>query len=168
MTPDRAEALLQGQTAIAKKVYEAIPIQESWALKDICSALTRVTKSTIDMNIAQGCIGKLCDAGLVREASRGRWQRVEVRARAQQVAAEEPARTIVAVPEGFIAKPDEVRSPITILSEIAIRLGAVCAEIKLIAADIENAALEIEGENAKNDANLAKLRQLQGLLRELS
>ncbi|WP_186061010.1 hypothetical protein [Burkholderia gladioli] len=81
---------------------------------------------------------------------------------------DEPARNIVAIPEGIIAKPDEARSPITILSEIAIRLGAVCAEIKLIAADIENAALEIEGENAKNDANLAKLRQLQGLLRELS
>lgn len=166
MTPERAEALLQGQTAIAKKVYEAIPIQESWALKDICSALTRVTKSTIDMNIAQGCIGKLCDAGLVREASRGRWQRVEVRTKVNLVKADGSLHEVELKVDDAATEPE--RGPIAILSEIAVRLGAVCAEIKLIAADIENAALEIEGENAKNDANLAKLRQLQGLLRELS
>ncbi|VWD12513.1 MULTISPECIES: hypothetical protein [Burkholderia] len=162
MTPAKYQAALSGLSAIAKKVLEMVPIQEAWSRSEIAGHLLRVTKSSPDTAVIDGCLGRLKDSGLIREASRGRYQRIEVREReVLKVPEQKSAETIAAT------EPQEIL-PIEILSQLAERTRALATQIVILASDIETAALTIEQGNAENAANLEKLRQLQSLLKSLA
>ncbi|AMU14849.1 hypothetical protein [Burkholderia cenocepacia] len=162
MTPAKYQAALSGLSAIAKKVLEMVPIQEAWSRSEIAGHLLRVTKSSPDAAVIDGCLGRLKDSGLIREASRGRYQRIEVR-----------EREVLKVPDQKAEKTTDVHAdrpipPIEILSRLAERARAVATELVMLASDIETAALTIEQGNAENVANLEKLRQFQSLLKSLA
>lgn len=162
MTPAKYTAALSGLSAIARKVLEMVPIQEAWSRSEIAGHLLRVTKSSPDAAVIDGCLGRLKDSGLIREPSRGRYQRIEVR-----------EREVLKVPE---QKPEQAAAatepqailPIEILSQLAERTRSFATELVMLASDIETAALTIEQGNAENAANLEKLRQLQSLLKSLA
>lgn len=167
MTPSRMESKLRGQTAIAQKVFEVVPIQEAWSAVEIASALVRATRSSMDLRVLQGCLRALCESGLISEAQTGRYRR---RAIAKDVPADiaNPSTKVTvtkkesAVPE---AKP---KSPIDLLSSLSARLTAlrahVDAETKAIASEIETAALSIEEGIEQTAAEANKFKQLQQLL----
>ncbi|WP_406805990.1 hypothetical protein [Burkholderia semiarida] len=162
MTPAKYQAALSGLSAIAKKVLEMVPIQEAWSRSEIASHLLRVTKSSPDAAVIDGCLGRLKDSGLIREPSRGRYQRVEVRER-------EVLKVPVQKPEEAVnASVEQSILPIEILSKLAERARAVATELVMIASDIETAALTIEQGNAENAASLEKLRQFQSILKSLA
>ncbi|MBU9550390.1 hypothetical protein KTE50_17775 [Burkholderia multivorans] len=167
MTPAKYQAALSGLSAIAKKVLEMVPIQEAWSRSEIAGHLLRVTKSSPDAAVIDGCLGRLKDSGLIREASRGRYQRVEVRER--EVLKVPELKLTSSRPEQATAALDEQSIlPIEILSKLAERARAVATELVMLASDIETAALTIEQGNAENAANLEKLRQFQSLLKSLA
>ncbi|MEB2504620.1 hypothetical protein SB394_11925 [Burkholderia sp. BCCIQ04A] len=162
MTPAKYLAALSGLSAIAKKVLEMVPIQEAWSRSEIAGHLLRVTKSSPDAAVIDGCLGRLKDSGLIREPSRGRYQRVEVR-----------EREVLKVPiqkseEAVNAPVEQSILPIEILSKLAERARAVATELVMLASDIETAALTIEQGNAENAASLEKLRQFQSILKSLA
>ncbi|AIO44492.1 hypothetical protein DM44_4804 [Burkholderia cepacia] len=162
MTPAKYQAALSGLSAIAKKVLEMVPIQEAWSRSEIAGHLLRVTKSSPDAAVIDGCLGRLKDSGLIREPSRGRYQRIEVR-----------EREVLKVPDQKAEKTADVHAdqsipPIEILSKLAERARTVATELVMLASDIETAALTIEQGNAENVANLEKLRQFQSLLKSLA
>ncbi|WP_175681164.1 hypothetical protein [Burkholderia cenocepacia] len=162
MTPAKYTAALSGLSAIARKVLEMVPIQEAWSRSEIAGHLLRVTKSSPDAAVIDGCLGRLKDSGLIREPSRGRYQRIEVRER-------EVLKVPVQKPEEACAAPVEQSIlPIEILSKLAERARTVATELVMLASDIETAALTIEQGNAENVANLEKLRQFQSLLKSLA
>ncbi|WP_175786358.1 hypothetical protein [Burkholderia cenocepacia] len=162
MTPAKYTAALSGLSAIARKVLEMVPIQEAWSRAEIAGHLLRVTKSSPDAAVIDGCLGRLKDSGLIREPSRGRYQRIEVRER-------EVLKVPVHKPEEAGAAPVEQSIlPIEILSKLAERARTVATELVMLASDIETAALTIEQGNAENVANLEKLRQFQSLLKSLA
>ncbi|HDR9093358.1 hypothetical protein QZM46_17600 [Burkholderia vietnamiensis] len=162
MTPAKYQAALSGLSAIAKKVLEMVPIQEAWSRSEIAGHLLRVTKSSPDAAVIDGCLGRLKDSGLVREPSRGRYQRVEVRER-------EVLKVPVQKPEEAVNAPVEQSIlPIEILSKLAERARSVATELVVLASDIETAALTIEQGNAENAASLEKLRQFQSILKSLA
>ncbi|HDR9358143.1 TPA: hypothetical protein QDB44_004039 [Burkholderia vietnamiensis] len=162
MTPAKYQAALSGLSTIAKKVLDMVPIQEAWSRSEIAGHLLRVTKSSPDAAVIDGCLGRLKDSGLIREPSRGRYQRVEVR-----------EREVLKVP---VQKPEEAGNapveqsilPIEILSKLAERARTVATELVMLASDIETAALTIEQGNAENAASLEKLRQFQSILKSLA
>ncbi|RQV20645.1 hypothetical protein DF039_12455 [Burkholderia cenocepacia] len=162
MTPAKYHAALSGLSAIAKKVLEMVPIQEAWSRSEIAGHLLRVTKSSPDAAVIDGCLGRLKDSGLIREASRGRYQRIEVREREVLKVPEQKSEEAVAATE-----PQAIL-PIEILSQLAERTRGLATQIVMLASDIETAALTIEQGNAENAANLEKLRQLQSLLKSLA
>lgn len=43
MTPEKQKQKLAGQTAIAQKVFQAVPIAEAWTVAQISQALHRTT-----------------------------------------------------------------------------------------------------------------------------
>ncbi|RQS85156.1 hypothetical protein DF032_01860 [Burkholderia seminalis] len=99
---------------------------------------------------------------MIREPSRGRYQRVEVREReVLQVPVQKSEITIA---------PPEVQAvlPIEILAKLSERARSLATELVMLASDIETAALTIEQGNAENAANLEKLRQFQSLLKSLA
>lgn len=44
---------MQGQTGIAKKVYECVPISESWRSFQVLTALRNMTGSTPDVGLSR-------------------------------------------------------------------------------------------------------------------
>lgn len=76
MTPARQQQLLQNQTSLARKVYDAVPTIEAWAASRI--------RSSLDGNhpfaVITGVLSDLKKQGLIKEVSRLRFIRVEVKA----------------------------------------------------------------------------------------
>lgn len=189
MTPAKYQSALNSQSAIAKKVLEMVPIQEAWSRNEIASNLRRVTKSSPDVAVLDGCLIRLKDAGLIRERQTGLYQRVEIREReVLHVATETKIKTQVAADgRTFIAGMGigvdntggtvehcasasasmPAKSPIDILSALSERVRAAATSMLVLASDIETAALTIEQTNAESNANVDKLRQLQALLKSL-
>ncbi|MFM0210431.1 hypothetical protein PQQ96_23800 [Paraburkholderia sediminicola] len=161
MTPAKYQSALNAQSAIAKKVLEMVPIQEAWSRNEIASNLRRVTKSSPDVAVLDGCLVRLKDAGLIRERQTGLYQRVEIREREVLHVATEISVEHIEV----VSAP--AKSPIDILSALSERVRTVATSMLVLASDIETAALTIEQANAESNANVDKLRQLQALLKSL-
>lgn len=66
MNSKQFDRLIQGQTAAAKKTYQAVPVQERWSRHQIMTEIKRQTGSEGDVRIVQACLNALCDAGLVK------------------------------------------------------------------------------------------------------
>lgn len=169
MTPSRFQQRIQGQSSIAKKVFQFVPIKEAWDITQIISEMRRATRTNPDPHIVRGCINTLKESGLIDEISKNQFIRIEVKERIEvppikeiEIPAQQP-KEVMTKPQ---AEPTK-KSPIELLSGLSTRLSAISQSIKSIADDIDAAAVEIEDGIAANEANVAKLRQLQVLLKGL-
>lgn len=142
----RMRAIEEGQTGIAKKVLASVPIQETWTAHQIISDIAR-SGSRPDPHIVEGCLNTLCDSGLVRERPRGYFQRVKPK--------EEKVASIASAPQQ--------KEPIDPLA----KLGNIASSLRTLADELEDVALAIEEKHAGATEELAKLRQLKTLLRDL-
>ena len=153
MTATRMRILESQQTGVARKVYEAVPINEQWPTKQIVAELHR-QGLVRDFSIVEGCLNSLKESGLIREMSRGYFQRAR-----PKVEAEKEAPTM--------SKPlNPVLSPADV--PLSTKLRELSKMFLGLADDIDNAALALDEKAAGNDEELAKLRQLKGLLKSLS
>lgn len=151
----------RGLSAIAKKVFDATPLAQAWSVMAIGSEMRRIGSCGIESRTTLGCLNTLIDAGLVVEVTKGNFKRVEVRtpepskvSPIQQLKEDQP----------MIANAIEIEksesTPIDRLSSFAMRLRA-------LADDMENTALDLADKAEKNEAETAKMRQLQALLKSL-
>ena len=90
---------MQGQTGIAKKVYECVPISEPWRSFQVLTALRNMTGSTPDVRIVQGCLRDLVDSGLIRRTGTDHYQRIQVEKKTKP---QEPK----------MGEPEEDRNPV--------------------------------------------------------
>ena len=167
----------EGLTGIAKKVYEATPKQEAWTDTQIADELRRTSPTRVDLRILAGCLKSLVGSGLVREVERGKFQREPVREKAPMPV---PTAQVIEIrgeqKPMYVPKPDaqpipkptpaEV-SPVDLLGSILKRIEGVVGVLKEIGNDMADAALKIEAGIEKNNADTAKLRQLQELLKSI-
>lgn len=173
MTPTRQRILLQGQTSIARKVYEGVPIQEMFTPAQIGHALARTSGAAVDMHILRGCLRALCEAGLVREVETNFFRRADVRDVPRTTKQEKPIMVMpkIAAAAPTPAPPREPPSAIDLLSDISTRLTAfadrTAREARELAGEIEATALQIEEIIQTNTRDLEKLKQLQALLKTL-
>ena len=166
MTPAKRDQLMQGQTGIAKKIYECVPIMEPWNEVKIMQHLQRSTGSTPDGRVFQGCLKTLRDSGLIKQTAAKCFQRVSVE---QKQPTMEPKMTLV-VPAQEQPKPaTEVKkqSAIELLGELAGEVMGIAAHMQRLAARVEDVALAIEQEREATSEELAKARQLKTLLQSL-
>lgn len=150
MSAARQQVLLSGQTAVAKKVFEVVPIQDAWDHRQIQSALQRATRSTLDFRIMQGCLNTLKQAGLINEPRSGYFERIKLREATPKMTTkpnDDPSR--------------ETCASMDMLSELAERA-------RTLAIDLDAAADAIAEENAANAHALQKLDSLRELLKNLS
>ena len=162
MTPAKQQAALQGCTAVARKVYEATPIQEAWAPIQIKNALAASTRSSTDLHVVRGCIKALKEAGLVRERPSGHFQRIEVREPNTTIQEQNMAATTSA-PAQAAAK-----SPVELLADLAHQTAATGRQLLHLSRQIEEAALVVAQEQESTATKLQGLNQLQTLLKSLS
>lgn len=155
MTPERQRQKLAGQSSIACKVFEHVPIGDEWSPAQVAKDLHRATGSVMDMHVLKGCLMKLKDAGLVRMSTLGAFRR-------EPVAFPSPPAGIKAMKElNAAASPEPAVSAIDLLAGVAKTLRAAAAEI-------EAAAIAIEEARAEDDCELQKFKQLQALLKGLA
>ena len=161
MTATRIRILENQQTGVAKKVYGAVPINEAWPSKSIVTELTRQGQVR-DFSIVEGCLNTLKDVGLIRETAPGYFQRVK------------PKPTVEKEAEPMTTKPlnpptkSEPTEPVDRLAAIGTKLRDLSKMFLELADDIDEATLAFEEKASGNDEELAKLRQLKGLLKSLS
>ncbi|HHF0746539.1 hypothetical protein [Pseudomonas aeruginosa] len=140
---------MQGQTGIAKKVYECVPISEPWRSFQVLTALRNMTGSTPDVRIVQGCLRDLVDSGLIRRTGTDHYQRIQVEKKTKP---QEPKRSA---------------SPLEMLGELANELAGMAEHMKRLSDRIEDVALAVEQERESNAKSMESYRQLKALLKSL-
>ncbi|HGM8278905.1 TPA: hypothetical protein ACKQDV_004634 [Pseudomonas aeruginosa] len=155
---------MQGQTGIAKKVYECVPISEPWRSFQVLTALRNMTGSTPDVRIVQGCLRDLVDSGLIRRTGTDHYQRIQVekKTKPQEPKMGEPAKKIETQPE-----PKRSSSPLEMLGELANELAGMAEHMKRLSDRIEDVALAVEQERESNAKSMESYRHLKALLKSL-
>ena len=161
MTTTRIRILENQQTGVAKKVYGAVPITEAWPSKSIVVELARQGQVR-DFSIVEGCLNTLKEVGLIKEPSPGHFQRVKPKAEPMST---KPLNPVTPPNSSIKGEPTE---PVDRLAAIGTKLRGLSQMFLELADDIDEATLAFEEKASGNDEELAKLRQLKGLLKSLS
>lgn len=151
MTPEKQRQKLAGQTSIAQKVFQFVPVGEAWTPAQIAQAMHRTTSSRIDPHILKGCLATMADAGLIRSHRNAEFQRI-------QATDKEPQ------PMSTPKPPEAKKEPASAIDLLA----GIAKSLRNLAGEIETAALAIEEGQAKSAEEVQKLRQLQALLKGLA
>ena len=167
MTTTRIRILENQQTGVAKKVYGAVPINEAWPSRQIVMELSRQGQVR-DFSIIEGCLNTLKEVGLIREVAPGHFQRVKPKPIAEKEAEPMSTKPLNPVTPPNSSIKGEPTEPVDRLAAIGTKLRGLSQMFLELADDIDEAALAFEEKTSGNDEELAKLRQLKGLLKSLS
>lgn len=154
---------LQGMSAVATKVYHAVPINEQWSSEQIHSELIRQGHSH-SKKITQGCLSSLKDAGLIREPSQGAFTKDPLQAKERNAPKHEKQKG-VEVATATVAPPTQC--PIDRLTALATHVRDIQKMVAKVADDIEAVAFEIIERDQDTDAEMSKLKQLKQLLKDI-
>jgi hypothetical protein len=165
MTPSKQEILMQGQTGVAKKVYECVPINEPWTSFQVMTAMRNLTGSTPDNRIVSGCLVSLVDSGLVKKSGRDQFQRIPVDLKQKT---QVPVMTKAQPKLEVVADQKAPGGPLEMLSELAGEIAGMANSLKRLADRVEDVALAVEHEREGNAEAVGKLKQLQELLKGIS
>lgn len=158
MNPDRIRRLEDGLSGVARKVLDAVPISEAWTVHAIAGEMRRATGSSYEHRLVVGCLESLKSSGLVREYSRGKF--IRVRAKEESNVLDMPK--IIKAVESVDQKASKPKPGI---SEM---LGTLSASLLESAGMVDDIIKEFQAERAKHESEIAKLRQLQELLKGIA
>ncbi|RZS80635.1 hypothetical protein [Pigmentiphaga kullae] len=159
MTPIRRDSLLAGQTAVAQKVYAAVPIRSTFTVGEIAAALKKQSGAGLDIRTLRGCLGRLAEAGLVREPVPGSFRRVEIKEKDQTSMPDMSDTPVPALCPEPLFRQQRRQDPIDIWTGISAKLRALADEI-------DAAALSTGEVSQATAAELEKFRQLKALLKD--
>jgi hypothetical protein len=167
----RQRQLLEGQSSVARKVFEGVPIQEAWPENAIFDAV-RNNNICIAAHAVRGCLKDMKDVGLVREAPKGHFQRTPVQPPLRLSAA--PVQKIKPQPvsEPTVQTPTAKAATVTPLD----LLGSVATELTLLASEfgerlralslrVEEVALLVEAQREDDAKVIEQANQLKALLK---
>lgn len=188
MRASRFEQIYGGLTDTARKVYSATPLTEDWSIAAINGEMRR-NGQAIDRSIVAGCLLSMKNQGLVKEPAPGQFIRVNVKAQTANDSEFTPTPKIIAKAEAEAKQsttkiePESERSqmtdkstnkttnslsPIDRLEMLSVRVVGMMESLKKLADDIDEAALEMTAQMEAKEAELAKFRQLQALLKGIA
>lgn len=165
MKPSKYDRLASQQTAIARKVLEATPLQEPWLPSQILAEMQRLRGTSTTMAVVNGCLGTLKASGLVREPSPNCWIRVQPR-ETTHADADEASDADHDTPE----LQEEIMSKQTTMERmaaLATQARTMAEQLRTLAGHIEDTALEAEAEVQRAKDELVKFEQLKSLLASL-
>lgn len=172
MTPNRFAAIASGMTGVAKKVLEAVPMNEPWDAGRVRQEVRRLGHQ-MESHIIDGCLRALREGGLIRESSPGCYVRVAVRPKLvhQAVASNEDAvsQEEEAASAGPVSgKPLGEWTAVDRLANLAHELRILRDALESTAKSIEDIALDIEADAGANTEAAEKLAALQKLLKGIA
>lgn len=160
MTPARQEALVQGLNGVARKVFDCVPIAETWRPLQVMGEMRRLTGSTPDVQIVSGCLTKLVDAGLIKKCGRDGYQRYPTEQKLKSKEQMMTTPTPVQQPE---QKAETL--PLEMLGELAGEIVGMAENMKRLAKRVEDYALALEHGREATARSLEGYRQLKALLK---
>ena len=171
-TLDRA---LASMTPTAKKVYEAVPINEPWEISKIVSEVQRL-KHNFPYKIISGCLNTLKQASLLKEPKKGQFirtrgsQPVKVQVLDPQtpavvtLPAAAPTKTITIKPkEPAMAK----RDPMDIISGLTEKMRSIATSMTELADEFDDVACELSESVTMSQKDADRLKLLKGLLKDI-
>lgn len=153
MQHDRAQNILSGQTALAKRVFEAVPMQAFWSVQEISTEMTRLGGHNLSKGEITGCLRCLVDAGLINETASLTFR--------SNVKPPKPVLKEVApvtAPAMKAAKPK-----LTLMEQ----LFDVATSLRTAAEQIDALALEVDSTIVEAGKGDERFRQMQATLRGL-
>lgn len=159
----RFKQMFNTLNAPVKKVYEAVPVSEAWTSTQIIGEISRLGYSMRDSKAIIGCLDTLKRQGLIAEPERGSFIRIEVK----------ETTTFDKFIEETKEKTMATSKPVTQIKQsnldrlinLSEKANGLAAQMKAMATELENVALEIEAEIQENSTSAQKLKQLQELLK---
>jgi len=151
MNPARANSILANQSSMAKKVFSVVPMQEYWSIQSIMLELRRLSLTTAPQGEVAGCLRSLVDAGLVSEIGSMQFRSVVKPTQETDTVAKE------------LPKAAEPAKKATLLD----RLANKAEELRSIANELDDLAIEFTETLNAHVGDAAKLRELQQTLRGL-
>ena len=148
MNEARAHSILAGQSSLARKVYEAVPIAEPWSLNSIMGEVLRLGHNVTHNNM-RGCLRDMVEAGLVREPYPLQFIREKVTVK--------KAKTM---PMPSAQLPTST-SPADFLADAAVSLRAV-------ATGIEEVALKLAEDSEKTAETMKAFEAFRQLMKGMS
>lgn len=166
MNESRQQQMLAGQSSIAQKIFSYVPIQSSWAARDIHGAVLAANVSGASAYAIRRALGELKDAGLIREPIGGKFQRA--------VATPKPKKE-TSMPQASkqsVASTKTTDGALDVLATLSSEVVNLSEEfskrMKALAGRIEEVALSVEAERESNAAAIVKAKRLQEALREFA
>jgi hypothetical protein len=173
MNQKKQKELLNSQSALAQKVFEATPMVEPWDVSTIGREVYRLYNSTQDHRTVYGCLTALKASGLVREPQKGFFLRTPVRAVIEKHH-EEKEEEVLTTKGNTIEIAEGSRMPQTLAAEPIARLGDIAAtakhladQLRKLAGQIEEAAIDIELQQEQAGKDSQALKQLRALLQNI-
>ena len=179
----RFTSLYNSQTGTAKKVYDAVPMLDSWDAMDVLRELTRQGSTNHKIEVIGGCLGQLASVGLLKQTG-ARYRRVPIEAPiepvehliheaiVESVAHLQPAKAENMKPKSLPTGTEQnILDIFTTLAQrtqvLANKAYTLNEELGKLQNDIETAGLDVAARLDKNSADLAQLAQLRALLKGL-
>ncbi|WP_146196933.1 hypothetical protein [Achromobacter pulmonis] len=164
---------------MAQKVYAVLPARASGSFTplEIAKALKESTGASPDIHTMRGCLGRLKDAGLVKEIVPGSFRRVEVK---EKESMSEQRMTTVKLRPGPIATGMSLESvapagaepvvkgePMDVIGGIAAKLRSEAKALLRIADELDAGAIVMAERAQKLTEEVATVRQIATLLKGL-
>jgi hypothetical protein len=162
MSQARFNQVMSGMTTIAKKVFDAVPIEDSWTGTQIASEMIR-RGVNVEFKILIGCLDTLLKAGLINEPRKGCFRREAIREIIKTTTPKEidMQSAVKAAPK---AVPQPQQEPMDRLGELAQRVAQIAGMLKDVASEISDAAVDIQTKMEASEEATHKMKQLQELL----
>lgn len=176
MNQARMNSMVTGLSAIARKVYDAVPASETWDYVQINAEFKRKTGASLDYKTFQGCVSSLVASGLVREPSKGEFIRVATHVKPQISPIKEvPSMAQPKTPQLQVVEAVPVEPASTTKASLALdRIGVLSKELRLqstmlakLADELDEAVLDFEAERVSDIDALQRLKLLKQVLKDL-
>jgi hypothetical protein len=179
LSSSRFKIIHSGLSSVAQKVYASVPISEAWSQSQIYAEMSRNSVSA-HHRVMGGAINALITAGLITEPLQGKFRRVGVRDATEKKPAPEPEQTptneiaesramttISAKTKPAAAQPTAPQTAIDSLGLLAARAAKMADDLRQLATDVGNAAVDAQMQMESSAEDTQKLRQLQAILKSV-
>jgi hypothetical protein len=174
MNETRFSAIYKGLGEKTKKVYQVVPISESWSLGQMMVELNRSSPGHNHNQRSVGfCLGSLKDVGLIKEVPGDKWIRVPVRAKVamnEEVECSDTTAKEEAMPNETpqpAKAAKEESTPLEKIGELSSQVINIIQSLHKLAADIDAAAIEVEEQIEKIKRDSIRLKKLQEIFKDL-
>lgn len=150
LTESRRDELYNVSNGTARKVYDSVPIQETWSTDVINGELMR--KGTrVSYKAIQGSLAHLASIGLIKESPKGYFRRIEVRAENKE------QETMAANP--VLSLPPK-KNPFDVLQHKLMNLTRLSDQFKTAIAEVSDELLTLQVHQEEESKKYQKIAEL--------